>query len=298
MKNRRTNLVSSGVLPLLLLILLTLGLTSSLTYALPSAAAAPPSTTIFYLRSSTNALGGAKVLNQIPGPTNCNIAGSKCISEPFACLNPLVLPCPNGVSKDFVSPALAGPLKITMIAYTINLMNNNPLITLNFKLMFNLTKNGATIYSQTSDLQSLKTGASAAFGILIPGNAVPGANQAFAKGDVVDCSVNVVNVQDNSGKPRSATDLSLLYNGKVDSGADSRCTITTDVCPTFMATNPQANDQAGPSCPIPITGAPEFGLPVILVAAAALVMVVFIRRLSVRSPVGASTPSSADGIHA
>ena len=245
-------------------------------------AADPPSTTILYLRSSDNTATGAQVLSQIPGPTNCGIAGSKCISKAFACFNPVMVPCQNGVAKDFVSQPLSGPLKITMIAYTVFMMNNNNLITLNFKLVFNLTKNGATIYSQTSDLQSLGQGKSAAFGTLSPGNPVPGANQGFAKGDVIDCSVNVLSVQDNAGKPRSATDLSLMYNGKVDSGADSRCTITTGVCPGFtQQTGPATIDQVVPSCPIPISGVPEFGSSAMLIAAASLVLVIFMKRLSV-----------------
>jgi hypothetical protein len=277
--------------------LLTLSLTSNLAVAIPSStvsplAADPPVSTTLYFRSANNSLGGTKVLNQIPGPTNCNVAMSKCISEAFACFNPFMVPCTSGTPKDFISPPLAGPITISRVSYAVYIMNNNPLITLSFKIMFNLTKNGATIYSQTSDLLSLKTGASAAFGIPAPGNQLL-QNVAFAKGDKVDCSVGVLNVQDSSGKPRAATFLSLLYNGKVGSGAESNCIITTDVCPAFVAGDPIAADQPAPSCPVPIpmTGVPEFGSSILLVAAATLVLVVFMRRLSVRNPATIRTTS-------
>jgi hypothetical protein len=274
---------SSWILALLLLTLLTSTFASNQAYATVSPgavlAANPPSTTTLYFRSATNAAGGDKVLNQIPGATNCNIAGSMCINEAFTCLNPFAVPCPNGVPKDFVSQPLAAPLKITMVAFSVYIKNNNPLITLKFKTMFNLTRNGATIYSQTSDFLSLKTGESAQFGILSPGNPVPDGNQAFAKGDKIDCSINVISVQDSAGKPRAATDLSLLYNGKVDSGAESRCTITTDVCPTFMAQSDGTVDgQAVLSCPISFGAVPEFGVSPVLVAAVALVMVLAVRK--------------------
>ena len=94
--------------------------------------------------------------------------------------------------------------------------------------------------------------------------------------------MNVLSVQDNAGKPRSATDLSLLHNGKVDSGSDSRRTITMGVCPGFMhQADPEAIDQVVSFCPVPIMGVPEFGSSALVVVAATLVLVVFIKRLSV-----------------
>jgi hypothetical protein len=276
------------LLPMLLLSLLTLSLTSNFALAIPSStagplAADPPVSTTLYFRTSSNSLGGAKTLNPTPGPTNCNVAMSKCINEAFACFNPFMVPCTSGAPKDFVSPALSGPIIVSRVSYTVYIMNSNPLITLSFKIMFNLTKNGATIYSQTSDLFSLKTGASAGFGINTPGNQLL-QNVAFAKGDKVDCSVSVLNVQDSSGKPRAATFPSLMYNGKVGSGAESNCTLTTDVCPAFVAGDPITADQLTASCPIPpILSAPEFGSSILLVAAVSLVAVVFMRALLVRN---------------
>ena len=266
--HRKAASLWSRTLSLLTLAILASALVPNVTYAAPS-------TIPLYFRSSTNAAGGNKLLNQSAGPTNCNIVGSKCITEAFACLNPFLDPCPDGEPKDFVSQPLSAPLKITRIGYNLFLKNTNNLKTLNFKIIFNLTKNGDTIYTQMSDVLSLNVGEPKEFLVVAPGNAVPDANQQFAKGDKIDCALSVNAVKDNAGKDRSAKDLSLLYNGKFLSGADSRCRITTNVCPTFDAKTDAAINGVESFCPIPTI--PEFGAPAVLVAVIGIALLLVIR---------------------
>ena len=269
------------------LVLIVLGLLAS--GFVSSAAAAPEVSTPLYFRTSDDTQTGTPVLSTTQGPLMCTsskpLACLHSIFTPYAsrCINPFVN-CNYGTPIDFITPPLTNAITIKKVGVTVFLYNN-ALVTLSFKVMFNLTAtvvpavgppSTTVIYTTTSPSLTQSGDTATTYSIPNPpGNSLAPA-AALKPGNMIDCAVTVFGVQDQAGNPRSSDNIELVYDGKgaaIKPFGNSSCTITSDVCPTFKA------DQ--PVCPTssPI---PEFGAPAALLAAVGMVLVLVVRRLSSR----------------